>query len=197
MEDTLLPSNHQKARRHKLENSPQSTTHSPLTVQNGRVRIPPIPQVWSTGQIEHAVVKWPLLDTFWGQVQLFINKITDSMLPLTDDVKILGKLPHRNDPLTTPRTDLVNWTFKIARSAIFKSAVSHRVHTTTILPEANFAASIESHVRSRYHPIQYQYQAQTNSAPVSRHMVHRRSICKSGTQYTHFHLLKTNQYVNK
>ena len=73
--------------------------------------------------IEHAVIKCPLVDTFWRQVQHLINKITNSTLPLTDDIKIIGRLPHRIDPLTILKTDLVNSTFTIARCAILKSGV--------------------------------------------------------------------------
>ena len=48
--------------------------------------------------IEHAMIKCPLVDTFWRQVQHLINKVTNSTLPLTDDIKIIGRLPHRIDP---------------------------------------------------------------------------------------------------
>ena len=58
---------------------------------------------------------------------------------------------RKNDALEQRTVDLVNWTLTVARWAIHKSAVNHRVRNMAIPPEALFRASIlKSHFQFQY-----------------------------------------------
>lgn len=56
----------------------------------------------------------------------------------------------KNDTLEQRTVDLVNWTLTLARWAIHKSAVNHRVRNITIPPEALFRTTIKSQLTAQY-----------------------------------------------
>ena len=80
-------------------------------------------------------------------MQTFIDKISTNNLQLTVLLKCFGKIPRKNDPFSTSHTDLINWTLTIAKYAIHKSAVCHRIHREAIPPEAVFSSTIKAHLR--------------------------------------------------
>ena len=104
----------------------------------------------ATDTVEHSIIECPTIDNFWNHVQTFVDKISNNNLPLTTGLKLLGKIPRADDPFGKRNADLINWTLTIARYAIHKSAVYHRVHNTTLPPEAIFAAVIKSHLRFQF-----------------------------------------------
>jgi len=104
----------------------------------------------ATDTVEHSIIECPTIDNFWNHVQTFVDKISSNNLPLTTGLKLLGKIPRADDPFGKQNADLINWTLTIARYAIHKSAVYHRVHNTTLPPEAIFAAIIKSHLRFQF-----------------------------------------------
>ena len=103
-----------------------------------------------TDTIEHALLECPTVLTFWRKIEPLLNKISNSNLPVPDSLKALGKILCKNDPFSKQHVDLINWTLTIARYAIHKSPVYHRVHQTTISSEAIFAAAVKSHLHFQF-----------------------------------------------
>jgi hypothetical protein len=103
-----------------------------------------------TDTLEHAMLECPTVDNFWNQIQAYVYKITDQKLTLTTQVKLFGKVKRKNDPLGSRKIDLVNWTLTLARWAIHKSAVNHRVRNLTYFPEALFRAIVKSHLSFQF-----------------------------------------------
>lgn len=58
--------------------------------------------------MEHVLVSCPTTDTFWSQVNIYVNKITDNSLNLTDYIKLLGWIPGKQLGVYTKVVDLVN-----------------------------------------------------------------------------------------
>ena len=100
--------------------------------------------------IEHALLECPPIVNFWNYVQTFVNKISNSNLSLTAALKLFGKVSKEDDPFSKRHADIINWTLTIARYAIHKSAVYHRVHKETIPPEAIFGSVIKAHLRFQF-----------------------------------------------
>ena len=104
----------------------------------------------ATDTIEHALIDCPIIDAFWSKVQPLIDKIANNNLPLTVELKVLGKVPQTSDLFSRKHTDLINWILTISRCAIHKSAVYHRVRNQTIPPEAIFGSIVKSHLRGQF-----------------------------------------------
>ena len=103
-----------------------------------------------TDNLEHAILECPAVDDLWNQIQVYVDKITDEMLTLTTQVKLLGVIKTKNFPLSQTSTDLINWTLTLARWAIYKSAVNYRTKNLIYSPEALFKAHVRSHLRFQY-----------------------------------------------
>ena len=103
-----------------------------------------------TDTLEHALIECPSIEHFWKQIQVYVDKLTDHKLSITTQLKMLGIVKRENDALGQRIVDLVNWTLTVARWAIHKSAVSHRVRNMTIPPEAIFRATVKSHLQFQY-----------------------------------------------
>ena len=99
-----------------------------------------------TDTLEHAMVDCPTVDKFWNEIQAYVDKITNNMLTLTTQIKLFGRIKRKNDPLGSKTVDLVNWTLTLARWAIHKSAVCHRVQNLSYLPETLFKTMVKSHL---------------------------------------------------
>ena len=103
-----------------------------------------------TDTLEHAMLNCPTVDNFWNEIQAYVDKITNKMLTLTTQVKLFGKVKTKNDPLGSTKINLVNWTLTLARWAIHKSAVNHRVRNLTFQPDTIFRAMVKSHLRFQF-----------------------------------------------
>ena len=102
----------------------------PTALSLNRMGVYDTPNCHKCGRIEtveHILVSCPMTDTFWSQVNIYVNKITDNSLNLTDYVKLLRWIPGNQLGVYTKVVDLVNWTLTIARYATHKSAVNYRV----------------------------------------------------------------------
>ena len=103
-----------------------------------------------TDTIEHALIECPHVVNFWNYVQTFIDKISSNNLQLTVPIKCFGKIPKRDDAFSASHSNLINWALTIARYAIHKSAVYHRIYKEVVPPEAVFASTIKAHLRFQF-----------------------------------------------
>ena len=104
----------------------------------------------ATDTIEHTLLECEHVVNFWDYVQTFIDKTSSNNLQLIVPVKCFSKIPQKNDPLSASHVNLINWTLTIARYAIHKSAVYHRIHKEVVPPEAVFASTIKAHIRYQF-----------------------------------------------
>lgn len=125
----------------------------PTALSLNRMEVYDTPNCHKCGRIEtveHLLVSCPTTDTFWSQVNIYVNKITDNSLNLTDYIKLLGWIPGKQLGVYTKVVDLVNWTLTIARYAIHKSAVNYRVRSEVTPIDAIFRAVIKGHLRFQF-----------------------------------------------
>ena len=66
---------------------------------------------------------------------------------LSPVLKMLGKVPATDDPVSERAVALINWALTVARCAIFKSTNYHRFGNSCVPPEAIFKASIKAHLK--------------------------------------------------
>lgn len=99
-----------------------------------------------TDTIQHAMVDCPIVDKFWNEIQVYVDKITNNMLTLTTHIKLFGRIKRKDDPLGSRTIDLVNWTLTLARWAIHKSAVYYRMQNLSYLPETLFRIMVKLHL---------------------------------------------------
>ena len=162
---TLQPEPFFNARLWKTLYSPLVTNHQgdvnwkiahrvlPTALSLNRMRVydsPNCVKCGATDTIEHTLLECPHVVNFWDYVQTFIDKISSNNLHLTLPVKCFGKITQKNDPLSASHVNLINWTLTIARYAIHKSAVYHRIHKEVVPPEAVFASTIKAHIRYQF-----------------------------------------------
>jgi len=105
--DFVFTASYQQAGRSKLENCASSFTYGPFLEQT--VYDSPDYHRWGeTDTIEHALLQCPTVVTFWRKIEPLLNKISNSNLPVTDSLKLLGKIPCENDPFSKQHVDLIN-----------------------------------------------------------------------------------------
>ena len=100
--------------------------------------------------IEHAMLECRAVHGFWEYVGQFIRKISEKKLVLSPVLKMLGKVPATDDPVSERAVALINWALTVARCAIFKSANYHRFDNSCVPPEAIFKASIKAHLKYQF-----------------------------------------------
>lgn len=125
----------------------------PTALSLNRIGVYATPNCHRCGTIdtlEHALLECPTVNRFWNLIQSYIDKLTSSNLTINHKDKLLGIVRRKNDTLEQRTVDLVNWTLTVARWAIHKSAVNHRVRNITIPPEALFRATIKSQLKAQY-----------------------------------------------
>ena len=94
--------------------------------------------------IEHAMLECRAVHGFREYVRQFIRKISEKKLVLSPVLKMLGKVPATDDPVSERAVALINWALTVARCAIIKSTNYHRFRNSCVPPEAIFKASFQS-----------------------------------------------------
>ena len=100
--------------------------------------------------LEHLLVDCITLDVFWSQVQIYVDKITNSRVIISNCVKLLGWIPGEKEKVPTKIVDLVNWSITIARYAIYRSAVDFKSRSEVTSVPAIFRAVVKAHIRFQY-----------------------------------------------
>ena len=100
--------------------------------------------------IEHVFLDCPTSLSLWTKLQTYIDKMTNTTLRLTDDVKLFGLTRTNNIIQDKDTLNLVNWTLTTARCAIHKSAVDYRTKQTDTSPQELFVASVKAHITFLY-----------------------------------------------
>lgn len=100
--------------------------------------------------LEHLLVNCITLDVFWSQVQIYVDKITNSSVIISNYVKLLGWIPGEKEQVPTRIVNLVNWSITVARYAIYRSAVDFKSRSEVTSVVAIFRAVVKAHIRFQY-----------------------------------------------
>ena len=111
---------------------------------------PNCPHCQTIENIEHLFIHCQYTQTFWTNIQNYINKITHNTLRLTDNIKLFGLTRHNTITHDTDTLNLINWTLTIARCAIHKSAVEYRTKQIHTSPDDLFLASAKTHLKFQH-----------------------------------------------
>ena len=111
---------------------------------------PHCPHCQTNENIEHLFIHCQFTQTFWTNIQNYINKMTHSTLRLTDNIKLFGLTRHNTTIHDTDTLNLLNWTLTIARCAIHKSAVEYRTKQIHTSPDDLFLASVKTHLKFQH-----------------------------------------------
>jgi len=110
MEISLPTAYLKQTRRCQLENHPQDL---PTAQSLHRMTVYHTPNCHRCGVLEtteHLLLQCPAVKPFWGQIQQYVNQLTDHRVALTDTTVLLGYLPKKDDPLSLRTIHLLNWT---------------------------------------------------------------------------------------
>ena len=111
---------------------------------------PHCPHCQTNENIEYLFIHCQFTQTFWTNIQNYINKMTHSTLRLTDNIKLFGLTRHNTTIHDTDTLNLLNWTLTIARCAIHKSAVEYRTKQIHTSPDDLFLASVKTHLKFQH-----------------------------------------------
>ena len=111
---------------------------------------PHCPHCQTIENTEHLFIHCQFTQTFWTNIQNYINKMTHSTLRLTDNIKLFGLTRHNTTIHNTDTLNLLNWTLTIARCAIHKSAVEYRTKQIHTSPDDLFLASVKTHLKLQH-----------------------------------------------
>ena len=100
--------------------------------------------------LENLLVDCVTLDVFWSQVQIYVDKITNSSVIISNCVKLLGWIPGEKEKVPTRIGNLVNWAITIARYAIYRSAVDFKSRSEVTSVPAIFRAVVKAHICFQY-----------------------------------------------
>ena len=100
--------------------------------------------------IEHVLTGCAATNPLWNQVQPYVDKITNSCLRITNQIKLLGWFPSNQKHTPQKVIDLVNWVLCVARFAIHKSAVNFRTRNETTPMVSIFRALVKCHLNFQF-----------------------------------------------
>ena len=100
----------------------------------------------SVDTVLQVLVKCPIIDKFWREIHLCINKLTGNTSTLTTGLKLFGKPLSRNEFLQRDVIDLLSWTLTIPCCSIHKSAVHLWVREEHTPPNALSRAAVKAHI---------------------------------------------------
>ena len=97
----------------------------------------------ATETIDHLPLHCPTLRPFWSTVKQYVEDISDGKIPLTDQIILFGLQLRKSNVHSRSKIHLINFLLDIARYAIHKSAVEHRLNNVTLPVQAIFKANVK------------------------------------------------------
>ena len=93
-------------------------------------------------------------------MQIYVDKITNSSVIISNYVKLLGWIPGEKEQVPTRIVNLVNWSITVARYAIYRSAVDFKSRSEVTSVVAIFRAVVKAHIRFQYKIYSYRGEQQ-------------------------------------
>ena len=106
----------------------------PTALSVYRMGVYATPRCHRCGQIEninHVLTDCASTNPLWNQVKSYVDRITNSCLRITNDIKLLGWVPSNQIHMPRRAIHPVNCVLCVARFAIHKSAVNYRARNQT------------------------------------------------------------------
>ena len=97
----------------------------------------------ATETIDHLLLHCPTLRPFWSTVKRYVKDISDEKIPLTDQIILFGQQLRKSNVHSRSKIHLINFLLHIARYAIHKTAVEHRLNNVTLPVHAIFKANVK------------------------------------------------------
>lgn len=104
----------------------------------------------ATETVDHLLLQCPELRPFWATVKGYIADISDKTITLTDQIALFGLQLKRSNKNNRSVIHLVNFVLHLARFAIHKSAVEHRLHNNEVPVKAIFNSMIKHYINLDY-----------------------------------------------
>ena len=104
----------------------------------------------ATETIDHLILHCPNLRPFWSTVGQYVSDISDATIPLTDQIILFGLQLRKSNVHSRSKIHLINFLLHIARYAIHKSAVEHRLNNVTLTVQTIFKATVKHFISHDY-----------------------------------------------
>ena len=143
---------------------------APSLNEMGILNVPICHKCGDIENLEHLLVDCITLDIFWSQVQIYVAKINNSSVIISNYVKLLGWIPGEMEKVPRRIVNLVHWSVTIARYAICRSAVDFKSPSEVTSVVAIFLAVLKVHIH-------FHLFLTTKTGGVFTSFVYRASFC--------------------
>ena len=104
----------------------------------------------ATETIDHLLLHCPNLKPFWSLINRYVTDISDGHTHLTEPTALFGLQRNKSNVHRCDEPHLINFILQLARYAIHKSAVGHRLNNERVEIFTIFSAKVKGVIESDF-----------------------------------------------